>query len=99
MKKKRIRSSFVQAGMINKETVYVPSFDALMSTCKRWVSSVKDITVPKAMKDACKAQFPKVIQKQIEEGQISYPDMKEVDIPFGKWSPMYIIITMQSQIF
>ena len=84
MKKKHICNYFVQAGMVDEENGYVPSFDALMSTCKRWVSSVKDIGVPKAMKDACKAQFPKRIQKQIEEGQMSYPDMKEVGIPFGK---------------
>ncbi|KAL7536826.1 LOW QUALITY PROTEIN: hypothetical protein ACHAXR_007426 [Thalassiosira sp. AJA248-18] len=83
MKKKHIKNSFIEAGMIDAETGMVPTFDKLIGTCKRWVSSVKNIGVPMEVKDHCKKQFQALMKIQIKEGQISYPDMKEVGIPLG----------------
>lgn len=36
MKKKHIQQAFVESGMIDDETKMVPTFEGLMSTCKRW---------------------------------------------------------------
>ena len=47
MKKKHIKKSFVNAGMVDKETRMVPVFDNLIGICKRWVSSSGDIGIPK----------------------------------------------------
>ena len=43
--------------MIDKETGMVLGFDALMGTCKHWVSSSKDIGMPKTGKAHCRGQF------------------------------------------
>ena len=71
--------------MIDKDSGMVPTFDGLMSTCKRWVSSSKDIGVPKSEKEHCKSQFQSLMKKQMENGQISYPDMKDAGIPLGAY--------------
>ena len=60
---------------MNDEKIgYVPSYDALMSTYKRWVLSLKDIGIPKAMKDACRAQFQRLILIQTEEEKNIAPE-------------------------
>ena len=69
--------------MIDEDTGMVPVFDKLMGTCKRWVSSLKNIVVPKQDKDHCKTQFQHLLKVQFDEGQVSYSDMKEVGIPLG----------------
>jgi len=83
MTKRHISKSFVEAGMIDEETGMVPVFDKLIGTCKRWVSSSKDIGVPKFVKAHCKSQFQHLMAIQMREGQISYPDMREAEIPIG----------------
>ena len=83
MKKRHIIKSFVEAGMIDEETNVVPEFDKLMGTCKRWVSCSKEIGVPKADKDDCRSQFQHLMKLQLQNGQLSYPDMREAGIPIG----------------
>ena len=39
--------------MIDEETGMMPGFDALMSTFKRWVSSLKDMGIMKTVKTHC----------------------------------------------
>ncbi len=56
-----------------------------MGTCKRWASDSKNIGVPKVEKDHCKNQFQTLMKIQLNEGQISYPEMKEVGIPLGEF--------------
>ena len=85
MKKKKIQEAFVESGMIDKETHMVPTFDGIMRTCKRWVSTSQDIGIPKSVKEHCKKQFQPLMKKQLENGQITYPDMKEAGIPLGKF--------------
>ena len=83
MKKDHIRKPFVEAGMTDEETGVFPLFGNLIGTCKRWVSSAKDIGVPMQVKTHCKEQFQHLAQIQREIGQVSYPDMHSVGIPRG----------------
>ena len=83
LKKKLIRKSFVEAGMTDEVTNTVPVFDALIGTCKRWVSLDKDLGIPKAEKQHCRSVFQQLMKVQLEEGQITYPLMKELGIPLG----------------
>ena len=62
----------------------VPIFDNLIGTCKRWVSSSKNIGVSKDVKEHCKTQFQRLMKIQLAEGQLSYSDMTEAVIPRGK---------------
>ena len=57
LKKKFIKQSFVESGMIDAETGTVPVFDKLMGTCKRYVSVDSKVGLKKAQKDYCRAQF------------------------------------------
>ena len=72
--------------MIDAEHKLFPTFDGLISTCKRWVSSSKDIGVSMEMKRHCKEQFPTLAAIQLDDGQVSYADMHAVSIPRGKYS-------------
>ena len=84
LKKKHITKGFVEAGMIDEETRMVPSFESLMSTCKRWTSASKVIGTQKSVKDHCWKQFQPLMQQQLENGQITYADMKATGIPLSK---------------
>ena len=53
LKKKHIRKSFVEAGMIGKKIGMVPVFNRLIGTCKRWVSIDKEFVIPKKEKEHC----------------------------------------------
>ena len=92
MKKKHISQSFVEAGMIDEETGMVPVFDKLIGTCKRWVSSLKEIGVPKSVKNHCKSQFQCLMAIQMREGQITYSDIREVEIPVGTYPCLHFIL-------
>ena len=83
LKKKHILKAFVEAGMIDEETKMVPVFEGLMTMCKRWGLASKDIGVQKLKKDHYRQQFQSLVKLQLTNGQISYPDMKEVGIPLG----------------
>lgn len=96
--KKNISNSFVEAGMIDKETGMVPVFDKLMGTCKRWVSAKKNIGIPMAEKRHCRDQFQSLMKIQMENDAITYQDMKEVNIPLGKLI-CDVFIGMSSNIF
>ena len=78
LKKKQIRKTFVEAGMTDEVTNTVPVFDALIGTCKRWVAVDKDLGIPKAKKHHCRSVFQQLMKVQLEEGQITYPLMKEL---------------------
>jgi len=64
--------------MIETETETFPVFDRLIGTCKRWVSSTKNIGIPKAEKEHCIAQFQSLMKK------ITYSDTKCAGIPLGE---------------
>jgi len=81
MKKKNIRKPFVEAGMIDDETGMVPVFDRLIGTCKRWVSATKEVGISRVVKQHCRKQFQGLMEIQLENGQISYSDMRGVGIP------------------
>ena len=81
--KEHLQSPFVEAGMIDEESKIFPTFDGLISTCKKWVSSSKDAGVSMATKEHCKDQFFQLAQIHREVGQISYADMHSVGIPRG----------------
>jgi len=57
MTKDNLRIAFVEAGLIDRETMNFANFDKLMGTCKRWVSSSKDVGVSMETKRHCEAQF------------------------------------------
>ena len=82
-KKKHIVNAFVEASMIDEEIKRVPVFEGLMATCKRWGSASKNSGVKKLKKNHCWQQFQSLMKLQLNNGQISYPDMKEVGIPLG----------------
>jgi hypothetical protein len=84
LKKKHIVNSFVEAGMIDEETKMFPVFDKLIGTCKRWVSILKDIGIPKTEKEHCMSRFQHLMKLQFAHAQITYPDMKAVTVPLGK---------------
>lgn len=84
MKKKNIKKGFVEGGMVDEETGVVPVFDKLMGTCKRWISFDSDIGVKKEVKLHCREQFQSLMHTQMENGQISYADMKSHGIPLGE---------------
>ena len=63
------------------EQLGVPSFESLMGTCKRWNSSSSKLSTMKHVKNLCRKVFQPLMKKQLEAGQITYPDMKEVNIP------------------
>ena len=84
MTKDHLRSAFVEAGLIDKETKTFPNFDRLMGTCKRWVLDSRDVGVRLETKRHCRAQFKELGKIQMEVGQISYSDMRAVGIPLGK---------------
>ena len=92
MKKKHISQSFLEAGMIDEETGMVPVFDKLIGTCKRWVSSSKEIGVPKSVKNHCKSQFQCLMAIQMREGQITYSDMRASEIPVGTYPCLHFIL-------
>ena len=77
---------FVEAGMTDKETGVFPNFDALIGTCKRWVSIKKEIGIKKELKMHCKAQVQSLARIQIEEGGVSYEHMNKHGIPRGEFS-------------
>jgi hypothetical protein len=70
--------------MTDEETGMIPVFDKLMGTCKRWVSFMKDIGLPKVVKEHCCRQFQPLMKIQFDCGQISYPEMLEKGIPKSK---------------
>ena len=83
LKKRHIKKSFVEAGMIDEATGHVPVFEKLIGTCKRWVSVDKDLGIPRCEKQHCRNQFQSLMEIQLKEGQVSYPEMKAVGIPIG----------------
>ena len=84
LKKKHIKKSFVESGMTDEETGMIPVFNKLMGTCERCVSFMKDIGLPKVVKEHCRRQFHPLMKIQFDRGQISYPEMLEKDIPKSK---------------
>ena len=80
---RHIQSSFVQSGMIDEETKIVPVFDKLIGTCQRWISLNKDIGVSRLEKEYCRNQFQTLMKIQLANGQITYPNIKSVGIPYG----------------
>lgn len=70
--------------MTDEETGFVPVFDKLIGTCKRWVSSKKDIGIQKSIKNHCRNQFQSLMKIQMSEGQPTYADMKEAGLPLGE---------------
>ena len=91
LKKKQIRKSFVEAEMTDKVTNTVPVFDALIGTCKQWGSLDKDLDIPKAEKQYCRSVFQQLMKVQLEEGQITYPLMKELGIPLGMFVLAFVL--------
>ena len=83
LKKKHMRKSFVEAGMIDEATGHVPVFDKLMGTCKRWASIDKELGIPRSEKQHCRSQFQSLMKIQLKEGQVSYPEMRAAGIPAG----------------
>ena len=83
LKRRHIQSSFVQSGMIDEETQMVPVFDKLIGTCQRWISLNSDIGVSRLEKEYCRNQFQTLMKIQLADGQITYPNMKSVGIPYG----------------
>ncbi len=84
MKKGYVKKSFVDGGMTDPETKLCPTFDGLIGTSKRWVSSSKNIGLPMKDKDYCKSQFQQLMKIQMQEGQVTSADMTPVGIPRGK---------------
>ena len=84
LKNSHIVKSLIEAGMIDEETKMVPVFEELMDTCKRWGSGSKAIGVPIQQKNHCRKQFQALMKLQCSNGQITYPDMKTVEIPVSK---------------
>ena len=70
--------------MTDKETRLFSVFDNQIGTCKRWVSSSKDIGISREMKSHCKNQVQSLAQIQRTQGQVSYPNMHSVGIPRGE---------------
>ena len=66
--KDNLRLPFAAAGMIDQETLTYPNFDGLMSTCKRWESSAKDVGVSLDTKRHCEAKFQELGRRQMEVG-------------------------------
>jgi len=84
MKKEHMQRPFVEAGMTDEETGVYPNFDALIGTCKRWVSSKKEIGIKKVLKTHYKNQVPCLARIQIKEGEVSYENMGRHGIPRGE---------------
>ena len=84
MPKKNSIAPFVEAGITNDETNIFPIFDYLAGTCKRWVSISKNIGISRVLKQHCNDQFTSLASFQLDEGQVTYPDMHSVGIPKDK---------------
>ncbi len=81
MLKKHIKRGFVEAGMIDEETGYVPVFEKLMGTCIRWCSADKNVGIQRSAKNHCRDKFQDLMRIQMDNGQISYTDMANHGIP------------------
>ena len=61
-----------------------PTYDGLMSTCRRYESNAKKTGRPKVEKDNLKAKFQTLGKKQLENGCLTYADMKAENFPLGE---------------
>ena len=80
LKKQHFKKLFVETCMIDSATGYVPVFDKLMGTCKRWISTNKDLSILKCKKQHYRSQFQSLMKIELKEGQVTYADMKAAGI-------------------
>ena len=73
--------------MIDEATRTVASFEKVMAICKRYHSIDSNIGISKNEKDHCRQQFQRLMKLQLENSQVTHPEMKDaglpVDIDFG----------------
>ena len=64
-----------------------PVFEQLLGTCKRYHSLDSNIRISKNDKDHCQQQFQRLMKIQLDNSQVTYPEMKDagllVDIDSG----------------
>ncbi len=81
-----LSKGFVLGGMINKHDRQNPSWNALMSCCRRWGSAQRERGISKEEKDNCKRQFPALMKIQLSTGQVTAEDMLAAGLPRGEFN-------------
>ena len=67
--------------MIDEATGTMPVFEKLLGTCKRYLSLDANVGISKADKDYCRQQFQPLMKIQLENSQLTYPEMKDAGLP------------------
>ena len=80
-----IQKGFRVAGIIDDETGMWPNFETMMSGCKRWSSSSRNIGLPKEVKNHTRGQFQNLGAIQLDNGGVSYREMKAAGLPLGDY--------------
>ena len=81
LKKKHIKKGVLEGGMIDEATGTVPVFEQLLGTCKRYHSLDSNIGISKNDKDHCRQQFQRPMKIQLENSQVTYPELKDAGLP------------------
>ena len=81
-----IQKGFRVGGMIDDEASIWPNFGKMMEACKRWGSCSKGFGLPKEVKNHIRAQFQNLGAIQLENGAVSYRDMRDAGLPRGEYS-------------
>ena len=84
MTEKNVRKGFIAGGQIDEETGMWPNWDKLMECCPRWGSSSKKTGLLKLDKDHTRQQFQPLGMQQLENGCLTYQEMKEAGLPLSK---------------
>ena len=58
-----------------------PVFEQLLGTCKRYHSLDSNIRISKNDKDHCQQQFQRLMKIQLDNSQVTYPEMKDAGRP------------------
>ena len=80
LKKKHIEKCFLESGMIDKATGTAPVFEKLQGTCKRYKLFDSNIGISTTDKDHCCQPFQCLMKIQLENSQITYPEMKDAGL-------------------
>ena len=81
---RNIRKGFIESGLTDNETGMWCNYENLMKTCKRWPSATKKTGLQLAVKTHVRSQFQVLGRKQLDNGCVTYEEMRDLDFPLGK---------------
>ena len=84
-KARHLMKGFVEAGLIDEEFGWFPTFEALMRTCKRWGSASANTGLLKTEMDNCREQFQSLMKIQLDNSRVTPADMEAAELPRGKF--------------